>query len=59
MHPLLYQTAQKAASFTKRDEVLNAINVLEDIYDSLDEVEMEAADKLLNGLNKRLSATEV
>ena len=54
MHPLLYQTAQKAAKFTRREEFLSAINALEDIYDSLDEMEMEAADKLLEDLNKRL-----
>ena len=55
MHPLLYQTAQKALTFSKRREIQDAINGLEDIYESLDEMEMEAADKLLDDLNKRLN----
>ena len=57
MHPLLYQIAKKALTLTTHEEILAAITSLEDLYDSLDEMEMEAADKLLEDLNKRLSAT--
>jgi hypothetical protein len=56
MHSLLYQIAKKALTLTTREEILAAITSLEDLYDSLDEMEMEAADKLLEDLNKRLHA---
>jgi len=59
MHSLLYQIAKKALILTTREEILAEIASLEDLYDSLDEIEMEAADKLLEDLNKRLYAAVI
>ena len=42
MHPVLLDLARRIDKFATRDELLDAISDLEDVYDSLDEIEQDA-----------------
>ena len=54
MHPLLVQLSKRFDQLTTRDQILEAISDLEDLYDSLDEIEQETVARLIEELNRRL-----
>lgn len=54
MHPFLIELSQRFDRLQQRDEILDTIGKLEDIYDALSEIEQEAASRLLEELNQRL-----
>ena len=53
MHPLLVALAQRFDQFRTRDQILEAISDLEELYDSLDEIEQETVARLIEELNGR------
>ena len=53
MHPVLLDLARRIDKLATRDELLDAISDLEDVYDSLDEIEQAAVSKLIEDLNQR------
>jgi len=54
MHPLLVELSKRFDQLKTRDQILEAISDLEDIYDSLDEIEQETVARLIEELNRRL-----
>jgi len=58
MHPLLVQLSKRFDQLTTRDQILEAISDLEDLYDSLDEIEQETVARLIEELNRRLGNIE-
>lgn len=58
MHPLLVQLSKRFDQLTTRDQILEAISDLEDLYDSLDEIEQETVARLIEALNRRLGNIE-
>ena len=58
MHPLLVELSRRFDQLTTRDQILEAISDLEDLYDSLDEIEQETVARLIEELNRRLGNVE-
>jgi len=58
MHPLLVELSKRFDQLTTRDQILEAISDLEDLYDSLDEIEQETVARLIEELNRRLGNIE-
>jgi len=58
MHPLLVELSKRFDQLTTRDQILEAISDLEDLYDSLDEIEQETVARLIEELNRRLGNVE-
>ena len=58
MHPLLVELSKRFDQLTTRDQILEAISDLEDLYDSLDEIEQETVARLIEELNQRLGNIE-
>ena len=58
MHPLLVELSRRFDQLTTRDQILEAISDLEDLYDSLDEIEQETVARLIEELNRRLENIE-
>ena len=58
MHPLLVQLSKRFDQLTTRDQILEAISDLEDLYDSLDGIEQETVARLIEELNRRLGNVE-
>lgn len=54
MNPTLSGMSEKLANFSTKEEVLAAIDDLEDQFDALNEVEQEIAERLITLLNQRL-----
>ena len=54
MHPFLIELSKRFDRLQQRDEILDTIGTLEDIYDALSEIEQEAVSRLLEELNQRL-----
>jgi len=57
MHPFLAQLSGRFDRLETRDQVLDAICDLEDIFEGLSEVEQEAVSHLIEELNHRLERT--
>ena len=55
MHPLLVELSKRFDQLTTRDQILEAISDLEELYDSLDEIEQETVARLIEELNRRLA----
>jgi len=58
MHPLLVELSKRFDQLTTRDQILEAISDLEDLYDSLDGIEQETVARLIEELNRRLGNIE-
>ena len=58
MHPLLVELSKRFDQLTTRDQILEAISDLEEVYDSLDEIEQETVARLIEELNRRLADIE-
>ena len=58
MHPLLVELSKRFDQLTTRDQILEAISDLEDLYDSLDGIEQETVARLIEELNRRLGNVE-
>ena len=56
MNPTLSGMSEKLDNFSTKEEVLAAINDLEDQFDALNVVEQEIAERLITLLNHRLIA---
>ena len=54
MHPFLAQFSGKFDRLDTRDQILDAICDLEEIFESLSEVEQDAVSHLIDELNRRL-----
>jgi len=54
MDPLLLELAKNLDRLVTREQILGALADLQDAYDSLGEIEQEAADRLIEELNRRL-----
>jgi len=55
MHPLLVELSKRFDQLMTRDQILEAISDLEELYDSLDEIEQETVARLIEELNRRLA----
>ena len=55
MHPLLVELSKRFDQLTTRDQILEAISDLEEVYDSMDEIEQETVARLIEELNRRLA----
>lgn len=54
MHPILVELSGKFDQLKTRDQILNALSDLEDVYDGLSEIEQETVSRLIEELNHRL-----
>lgn len=54
MHPVLVELSKKFDQLRTRDQILEVISDLEEVYDSLDEIEQETVVGLIEQLNRRL-----
>ena len=58
MHPFLVQLSGRFDQLQTRDQILNAICDLEDLFESLSDVEQETVTGLIDELNRRLERSD-
>lgn len=56
MNPVLYALSSTFDTLRTRSELLTAIAEVEDHFDAFDAIEQEAAEHLLEALNRKLTA---
>jgi arginine repressor len=54
VHPLLVQLSGTFDRLETRQEILDALSDLEEIYDGVDEIEQETVSRLIEELHRRL-----